>query len=359
MSTRLILTLCASAAVLTACATKQQNPIYKYSTQYKGSSPYTTVASNAGSSANSAATTAATYQTAGQISDVQSAGSTASDYQTVQNMPQTQSTVTYANSAGSNAGYVVPAISEPTRTLKKCSISSGVETCQLVQVPVSAIPSAPQASPTVQNTYQDPYLMTASSIRSSGSLTQVESSCLQAGVSVPCNPQEIPITTQSSVSQPYYSQSDNVVMANTVTAPTDAYYTDTAGGTPGYYAVNGAPAAVIASPATSAYSEPQYVDVLPDDSYAFTTLEEQNPTSSRVVIAATVPSNSLYSDNYTGGYITNGGSSVLHTVVEDDTVYKFSRSTCTSPEEIRSMNGIGSNNYIRLGDTIQLPTSRC
>lgn len=356
MSTRLILTLCASAAVLTACATKQQNPIYKYSTQYKGSSPYTTVASNAGTAAT---TTAATYQTAGQIADIQNAGSATTAYQTIETVPQTQDYVAFANSTSSPTDYVVPASNEATRTLKKCSVTSGVETCELVQVPVSAIQATPQRT-SVQSTAQSAYLTQASAVTTSGRLTQVDSECLQAGVSVPCYPQEIPITTQASVHQPYSAQSDNIIMANSTTstaAPTDAYYSNTVSGTPGYYAVNSAPTVTTASTAT-VYAEPEYVDVLPDDSYAFTTLE--NTTSSPALInAGTVSSNSLYSDNYAGGYITQSSGGVLHTVVENDTIYSFSRKTCTSPEEIRAMNGIGSDNYIRLGDTIRLPASQC
>jgi len=367
MSTRLILTLCASAAVLTACATKQQNPIYKYSSKYNTSTPYSTVANNAGSTA-----TAGAYQTAGQVvsdpfASAQGAAYPTSDYtsasQIMQNAPQTQNVVTYANSASENSGYMIPAASEPTRTLKKCAISGGVETCQLVEVPVSALQtsSAPSTYP------QGSYLTAASTAQSSGRLTQVESECVQAGAVVPCFPVEKPIAQSSAtISQPYYTESQTIV-ANSYSAPVqtpnDTLYSDTVGGTPGFYAVNGGPpvsnsyvSAPTSAPAVTAqYAEPTYVDVLPDvDSYTFTRVEEPAPHSqSRVVSAATAQTSPIFENSYISG------TGTLHTVSKGDTVYSMSRASCVSIEEFRSMNSIKADNYIRLGDTIRLPASRC
>lgn len=304
MSTRLILTLCASAAILSACATRQENPIYKYSTQYKGSSPHTTVTS------------------APVV------------YENVQADPN----VSFANTSSQSQAYTLPASTEQTRIVNKCTMSAGVETCHPVEITMSAVQAAPA------QTAQNSYLINASSVQSNGQLTQVDSECVQAGAAVPCYPTEIPITTQSTVSQPYYAQPE-IIMANnganseTISAPTDAYYGGTLNGTPGYYAVNGTDADASAP--------------IEADTYAFTQVDT-TPQTPSVVNAASLPSNHLFANSYISG---DGG--MLHSIVTGDTVYSLARTSCTSVAEIRSLNGLNADSYIRLGDNIRLPASRC
>jgi len=310
MSTRLILTLCASAAILSACATRQENPIYKYSTQYKSSNPYGTTTSPP------------------DIAPV------------VYENTQTDANVSYASTATHNQAYTVPASTEQTRIVNKCTMSAGIETCHPVEIPVSAIQTAPA------QTAQNGYLINASSVQNHGQLTQVDSDCLQGGAVVPCYPTEIPITTQATVSQPYYAEPE-IIMANTgtastsiATAPTDSNYGGILNGTPGYYAVHGTPDADVSAPYQA-------------DSYAFTQIETTQQTPN-VVSATSLPSNHLFSDSYISG---DGG--MLHHIVEGDTVYSLARKTCTSVTEIKSLNGLNADSYIRLGDNIRLPASRC
>ncbi|XER21972.1 LysM peptidoglycan-binding domain-containing protein [Fretibacter rubidus] len=45
--------------------------------------------------------------------------------------------------------------------------------------------------------------------------------------------------------------------------------------------------------------------------------------------------------------------------MEGDTVYSLSRKLCTSIDDIKQMNGLGSDFNIKIGDSLRLPASRC
>lgn len=54
--------------------------------------------------------------------------------------------------------------------------------------------------------------------------------------------------------------------------------------------------------------------------------------------------------------IAGGG---LYIVQEGDTIYRLSRQTCTSVQQIQSMNGVGADFIIKSGQTLRLPNSQC
>ena len=115
-------------------------------------------------------------------------------------------------------------------------------------------------------------------------------------------------------------------------APTDEAYSDDTFGTPGYHAVmaaQNAPAPVQAAPITIA---PEPIAPAP-----------------QTYTASTPVGTPLYSDT---GY-------TRREIVEGDTVYPMARNLCVEIEEVQNLNNIDGTFNIRLGDTIQLPQSRC
>ena len=64
--------------------------------------------------------------------------------------------------------------------------------------------------------------------------------------------------------------------------------------------------------------------------------------------SAPVPMPSLSTEGYT-----------RREIVEGDTVYSMARNLCADVSEIQQINGLNASFNIKLGDTIQLPASRC
>ena len=138
-----------------------------------------------------------------------------------------------------------------------------------------------------------------------------------------------------------------------VSAPTDtAYSSQAVTGTPGFMAMQSQQQAVAQVERAAPLPQSQAVEYAP-------------------LRAAGTPVSYDYSRNLiTADAITTGqsvpdsvrvlsGGSQNYTVQPGDTVYSLSRRTCVGVNVIQSMNGLGADYGINIGQSIQLPTSVC
>ncbi len=284
--TRLV--LLSTVAILTACATAQENPQYQYSTQYKGDSPSTAYASNnAGEALHYAST-----RSANGAATVQNAGYTVAPAQE-----------TYTQTPYTQAPYTQPASYEVT------------------------VYSAPQAA------------------SSGASYTQVNADCVSNGAqgTAACVPSPRPIIEQSAyVATPYYAPDNAVELqtasnvttyestsysASSAVSPTDSTMPDSYG-TPGYEAMKNVeggwdyetitPLSVSGPAAQSAQA---FEKVAPAPA----------PTAS-VHTARTADMMPAPEQNIALG--------TQHQVRQGDTVYSYARTLCTTIDDIRAANNL-------------------
>jgi len=168
-----------------------------------------------------------------------------------------------------------------------------------------------------------------------------------ADKTINCDPVSIPApqTQQTAVIAPAYQpapQPATTTYAATTAVPAPTYQTaptapaiveNTASlgdaGTPGYYAIHGTTAASTgATTIAQPVSAPSY-----------------STTSQAVSYSSTLAGSST--------------GSTIHTLVAGDTVYSLARSACVPIAEFKQLNSIDDNYYIRAGDTIKMPASRC
>lgn len=156
-----------------------------------------------------------------------------------------------------------------------------------------------------------------------------------ADKTIRCDPIAVPAPQSATIAQAYqpsmtiYADSATTAAAplyqRTATEPAIQETTQSLGnaGTPGYYAVNGIPDHTPAElPPTQIYQAPTYA-------------------SQTTIIDA--PSVGTYS----------------HVLAAGDTVYSLARSACVSVNEFKQLNNIDDLYYIRAGDPILIPNSRC
>ena len=155
-----------------------------------------------------------------------------------------------------------------------------------------------------------------------------------ADKTIDCDPISVPATQaqQTAVITPAYQPAPSVYTpAPTITtqrtAATSAGIQENTGslgeqGTPGYYAVNGAP------------------------DYA------QAPHPVRVYAPQPAP---IADSNFSSASTTN----IRHKLVTGDTVYSLARTFCVSVAEFKQLNNIDDQYYIRVGDEILVPAGRC
>jgi len=270
-----------SAFVLTACATQQENPYYKYSSKYEGNGVTTNVASLPTQQIQSAPVN---YQTA---------------------------PVTYGASQG-QATY--------TRVDHKCL--SKQTNRELLGAGLGG---------------------TIGAIAGKKLIGGTKGTVIGAGLggaagygigdkSIDCDPvtvvadQPNPIVSQAyspSSNEQYVVSQPTPAVSNVYSAPTDTQFADISNqGTPGYQVLQ-------AQSVEYDYSE-NIVDAE----------------------AATIPS-------YSETRIMSGTFTDMHSVRQGDTVYSLSRKLCVGIDDISSLNGLGSNYAINIGDTLRLPASRC
>jgi len=138
--------------------------------------------------------------------------------------------------------------------------------------------------------------------------------------------QSAPITQPQAyvAPQPYIAPQPYPATGNVATAPTDAAYAGRSmAGTPGYEATAAVPV-------------------------------EYDYSQNIVSTASNAP---VY-----GGETqirTFNGATQSHTVRQGDTVYSLSRKLCTGIDEVQTLNNLGYDFAIKIGDNLTLPASRC
>jgi len=162
--------------------------------------------------------------------------------------------------------------------------------------------------------------------------------------------QPVPYQTEAVTYDPQPVASAPSVTTTAIAAPTDAQYaTQEVTGTPGYMALAQESATQPSSQASSVSlitaSQPQRV------AYDYS----QNLIAADAIIDAPEYADEVRTlvpsvQNYAGQD---------YTVRQGDTIYALSRKHCVGVDVIRSMNTIGADYAIKIGQTIRLPDSRC
>lgn len=316
MSVRLLCLSAATAVILAGCATSQENPNYKYSTKYKASSPYGTT------------TTAPSTQSARYVQGSSSNVSYAST-----SIPITQQT-----SISAQPGY--------TRLDHNCLDTESRR--QLIGSAVGGTIGAVAGKEFIGGT-------------KGAIIGAAVGGTAGYGIgdkSIHCDPVSVPVsqsTTLTPTAQPYYTRTQYADPSDPTPdymAPTDRAYGDSSAGTPGYDAVRGSLSAPTYSPTQPqptytqptppqpVYVQPQPVYVQPPSGYV------APPAMTNISSAQTHP-------------VAAAPGFTTHQVSEGDTVYSMARFLCVGVEDIRRANNLDANFNIKLGEYIQLPTSRC
>lgn len=308
----MVLASSVAALALTACATAQENPNYQHSTRYQGSSPYTVT--------GQATTTPASYQT--RSSPI------------VYDSPAGYSSVTQQPVYQANSQYSTPSYTQVNHDCLSKEMNR-----QLIGGAVGGAAGA----------FAGKELIGGTKGTVAGALVGGVAGYGIGDKSINCDP--VPVVAQPTqmiasptyypTTQPYqpaqvvpstpYTTAETmpyVVQPSPPATPTDTYYGDTVG-TPGYEAIR----------------QSQIETATP--SVATTTYQ---PATGTVTAAM---SQEQYANPIQGGY------GILHTVVQNDTVYSLSRKLCSSVDEIQAMNGIDSNYSIKIGQNLKLPSSKC
>ncbi len=306
--------LIAAAALMSACSTTQENPIYQQSTKYKASSPY------------KVATTSPAQAQTYQASHIQPSAPVTYQSQTV---APAQATYTQVNheclNKENNRQILGTAIGGAAGALAGNEIIGGTKgtvigavaggaagygiadksiNCDPIAVPVAD--SQPYVSPAYTSAAPQPTYTYASVAGTETELTAPE-------ITTP----EVPISGE---------------------APTDAEYGDTFG-TPGYHAIQSA------DNGYSIAAETETIEL-------GTTEDAIIPVRPRFYMSDSAGGASASSEPAK----THG---MRHEIVEGDTVYSLARERCVGIEDIRYLNNLEENFAIRLGDYLTLPASQC
>lgn len=316
--------LLTTAAMLTACATAQENPNYKYSTTYKGDTPYVT-------------------QTAGTT-----VTTTTRPVTYVQTTPSASPTIIRETQAVSSPSYATQNASYQTVTASTASAQNASYT-QLDHRCLSAETNRQLIGGAVGGTVGavvGKKLIGGTKGTLAGAALGGAAGYGIGDKSINCDPITVAIPQQSATISPaYYGGAKTTGQAQmiytnaqsaTPQAPTDAAMPESitqSYGTPGYQAMMGqSPEIVGTTPQTAPY---QYQPA------AVTTQAVSGPVMTSTSTMA----------------LPYGASS--HQVIEGDTVYSLSRKRCASIEAVKQMNGLSADFAIKIGDTIALPASQC
>lgn len=304
------------ALTLAACSsTPDHNPIYGQTTQYKGSTPHTQTVNNP--------VQQATYRT-----QIQSQSATNTNVHQATYGTQTAAPVTYS-----------PATASYTQINQECLSKEGDR--KLIGTVAGGVVGG-LAGRAIAGDNKTLGTVAGAALGGAAGFGIADKT-------INCDPVSIPAPQSATVSEAYqpapttttYQPATTNYAATTPAPLTPSYQTvPTApaiqetteslgdGGTPGYYAVNG----------TTDYTP----DPLPSAPvYQAPTYASQTTTMSTATI--TTPTASTYS----------------HTLVAGDTVYSLARSACVSVSEFKQLNNIDDQYYIRAGDQIMMPASRC
>ncbi len=365
MSVRNILLYVSVPALLAACSTTKESPIYQQSTKYKVHSPYQTTTASTQHAGYTTATTQiagyTTYQTATHqpvtYTNSTSApvyhhatSSTGEVYTTQVNhecLDKEGDRKLIGTAVGGAAGALIgnqigdnttgTVIGGIAGAAAGYGIADVTTNCDPVQVATPAQVQSPAPVTYSSGTYSQPYTQSASSYGHTTTTTAAT------------DYHTISETTQASTIVHDSTTTEQMVNAELGQAPTDSAYGDTFG-TPGYHAMiaNGeldeTTTASVALPQAPIMSAPVPV-----------------PTPVPAPTPAPGPSYPQYAypQTATPAPTYSAGGATTHKVVEGDTVYSLSRRLCVDVEDIRRLNSLNSEFYIRLDDHIKLPASRC
>ncbi len=367
MSAKIIAVSIAALMGLSACSTTKESPIYQQSTKYKVHTP-------SSAQTSTATTSYATYQNARALNTATTSGATSSNtyYHNASTGTYQQTGGTVVNHEcldkegnrkmiGTGAGAVIGGLAGNeliggTKGAVIGAVAGGAAGYGIADVSIKcdALPVASQPATT--------YPVTTSSYPAATTTTY------PATTSYPATSQTQ--TVYSDSSQIYtapQTQTTSVTASNTQTstmigeAPTDSAYDETFG-TPGYHAMqaNGEldgtqsasvtttepDPAPVAAPAAPTVGYPQYTQPAPAPAPVPAPVQPSYPQ-----YTAPAPQPAPYQTAQAG--VTT------HQVVEGDTVYSLSRKLCVGVEDIRNLNNLNGEFYIRLDDYIKLPASRC
>lgn len=325
-----IFSLSAAVLVIGACTTAQENPNYKYSTKYKGSSPYQTTPTQTVQSP-----VPVSYKTATAVHQ----GTSYQSYEQCRqaNMNRQIIGAGVGGSAGAvigdkvvggTAATVIGAVAGGAAGYAAGDATKQCEHLKPQPIAQQTYPSSYQATHSYSNYepattsqgysqgYDQGY--NTGGYSTQGTAGGYSTQTYPAAATIPSTPAPTPEYVAAVPLEP--------VATGPIQAPTDMAYADDTIGTPGYHAVMAAEQAVTDEPVGFGYSQ---------------------------VSPATVPAQT---DVVTPSIMQG---EVLHEVIENDTVYSLSRRQCVGVEDIQRINGLDATFNIRLGDFIKLPASRC
>lgn len=292
----------ASTLVLTNCATSQNNPIYQQTTKYQGSVPTTTMVQQA------------RYET--QAPAMVSYANTPSPYGQTQPYTRTNHECLSKESnrklIGGAAGGVLGAVvgrklaggNKTVGTLAGAALG-GAAGFGIADKTIRCDPITVQPANTVQ-AYQP---------------VQRNVTMYPASATIVSAPTQISETVQA----PAYGSTN-------IEENTNSFGEN---GTPGYYAIHGIEAPQDMAPTQTALQE----------QYAFEDAHSVQHTETTPTQPFEVAPASLNTRH--------------HTIIPGDTVYSLARSSCISVAALKSANGIDDSFYIRAGDEIMIPLSKC
>jgi len=371
MSARILFLSVAISALVSACSTTQENPIYQQSAKYKVHSPYS---ASTGTTTGQATTSYASYSTSTPTVYTDSTTPQVYHASTSRTGEVSYSQVNHScldkegnrKLIGTGVGGAVGALagSEIIGGTKGAVIGAvvggaagyGVGDISVNCDPIPVQPETYRSTPanhTYTSQHHSPQTTTYSSSTNAASTTHT---------GYPTTVQAETVTAASSAT----------VSSESYNAPTDIAYGDTIG-TPGYHAMqaNGeldeTRTASIALPDPS----PSNVSATPIPSPAPVTAPAPRPNTgypqytSQAYPAPNTPSTPQYQSLPQAvpapapvqQLAQSGGN--MHLVVEGDTVYSLSRKLCVGVEDIRQLNNLNGAFNIRLDEYIRLPNSRC
>lgn len=341
MTIRMTLTAGASAVLLLACSTAQENPNYQYSTKYKAATP-TNYANSAYS--GQAQTLPASYQEASSYNSVNEAclrkeqnyeliggglGGTAGAIAGNKIIGGTTGTVVGAGLGGA-LGYGIgdKAVNcDPVQhsSIQPAAISQG-SVHQTATISNNGY-AAGHSQNFNQASYQNGIICPI------GTTAQLNGTCLQDS-----EPVAQPVQSQAAYLQASAQPSESL-------APTDSYYSgETLTGTPGYDAIQSQTYSY-AAPVTPVTQSAAFGGSSQAVDYDYS----ENLT---YAVAATQP---IASESY----ILQGTTGSSHFVTEGDTVYSLSRELCVGVGELQGLNNLNASYGIKIGQTLKLPASQC
>ncbi|WP_034386994.1 LysM peptidoglycan-binding domain-containing protein [Hellea balneolensis] len=325
MLSRITLITSISVIALGACATQQENPFYKYSSKYEGAAPITMAQ---GSQYGS---TPQTVQVAQPSQDIQSVQAVPQQYQTSDVIYQQ---TTY--NASQQAAY--------TRVNPECLKKE--QNHELIGAGVGGTIGAIAGKKVIGGTKG-----TAIGAALGGAAGY--------GIgdkTVNCDP------------EPYVMLQPTPTVAQAYVSPTDTEFkTITSEGTPGYQVIqaqNSSQSMSISEAMSS--SHPAYAGLQASTGAA----PAVQPESYHQQAGLALPVSYDYSNNTISAFtettlgqtetrLLAGATSGTHFVKQGDTVYSLSRRLCVGVDEIQSLNRLDTGYGIRIGETLQLPPSRC